>query len=152
MEPIIKESKHTRDFAAPFEKPWHYFVKLVILSIFLLIDVTLNATSEYGNFNNINGTSKSATSNLAKDQIHKLHILLSSYQLLSQISSFTIIFSLICDTFPFQIGLIGVLLKRFKLGLCIYAAYIITTLVLNGVRLVSCSEKLGNILIQEGVI
>ncbi len=135
---VLNTSRQGQDLATPLDKTWLYLTRIVILSIVLLVDLTLNATSEYEHFNYNNKYNESSNASyLKRDQIHKVHILLCSLQLLSQMSSFIILFSLLCDTFPFQIGLIGVLLKRFKSVLYLYGAYIVMTLVLSCVRLVS---------------
>ena len=108
------------------QQNWYYLFKIILLSIFLLLDLILNATSEFENFELY-----------TREQIHKIHILLSSIQILIQMSSFTIIFSLLCDTFPFQIGLIGVLIETFMPAFVFQLLYIILTLVTSGVRIVS---------------
>ncbi len=110
-----------------------YFFKLILLAICLfIVDLTLNATSEFQNFDD--GYSNKDT----REDTHKIHILLCSVQFLGQMSSFTILFSILCDTFPFQIGLIGVLMERFTSVLLLNLVYIVLTLILSGVRLV-CS-------------
>ena len=119
----------SQEFPTPLDRPWHYFTKIAVLAIFLLSDLTLNATTEFENFNY-------DKSNFEVDQILKVHILLCSFQLLCQMSSFTIIFSLLCDTFPFQIGLIGVLFQKFKSVIYLCVIYILMTLVLCSFRLV----------------
>ena len=79
-------------------------------------------------------------------------MLLCSIQFLGQMSSFTILFSILCDTFPFQIGLIGVLMERFTSVLLLNLIYIVLTLVSSGVRLVciaACSWNTGRQLLKK---
>ena len=108
------------------QQNFFYLFKVILLSSCLLMDLIVNATSEFENFEHY-----------SREQTHKIHILLCSIQFLIQMSSFSIIFSLLCDTFPFQIGLIGVLIETFMPGFVFQFIYIILTLVTSGIRIVS---------------
>jgi len=116
-----------------------YFFKLTLLAICLFfVDLVLNAIIEFDDFDNENNNLT-----YTRERIHKTHILLCSIQFLGQMSSFTILFSILCDTFPFQIGLIGVLMERFTTVLLLSLIYIVLTLVVSGIRLVCIYCKIG---------
>lgn len=132
MSSLEKRKNHqyytssTPDDALTSQQNWYYLLKIILLTTFLLLDLTLNATSEFEHF-----------ANYTREQIHKIQILLCSIQILSQMSSFSIVFSLLSDTFPFQIGLIGALIETFMPVFVFQFIYIILTLVISGIRMVS---------------
>ena len=105
---------------------WCLTFRVLFLCIFIIFDIVVNATSEFEPF-----------LNYSSDQIHKTHILLSSLQILSQLTSCSIVLSLFFDTFPFQIGLANMLLKQFTLVFVLRPVYIVLTLTICGERLVS---------------
>lgn len=102
-----------------------YILKLILLSICILTDLTSNSTSEFETLRD------------NREESYKIQFLLCSLQILSQISTFTILFSQLFDTLPFQIGLVNVLFERFQTLVVLDFLYIILTLVTVGIRMVS---------------
>lgn len=119
---------------------YSFLLKLILLSTCIFIDLILNATSEFQILDN-NSINTDDTNNYYSDnsrkELHKKHILLCSLQIFSQVSTFAILFSQLCDTFPFKIGLLGTLLERFKVMLILHLIYILLTFIISGIRLVS---------------
>jgi len=111
---------------------YSYFIKLAILLLFQLCDLYLNSTSEYKDF-----VQPDADFKIESSRSNKIHLLLCTLQILAQLSSFTVMFSLLCETLPFQIGLIGVLTKHFSFMLCLQGLYLSLTILTSGLRLVS---------------
>ena len=73
--------------------PW----KLALLGLLLVIDMVTQATSDYGDFGTSSGA---ATFSFA-------------FSLLTQFATAATIYSILSQTFPFQIGLVGVVTSRF---------------------------------------
>ena len=119
---------------------WQYFLKVTILVLFQICDLALNSTSEYKEFVSFNGEQQQDEIE-SKLRSNKIQLLLCTLQILSQLSSFTVIFSLFCDTFPFQIGLIGVLTKRFSCMLSLQGVYCTLTILVSSLRLVNLYIK-----------
>ncbi len=114
---------------------WQYFLKLSILIVFLSSDLALNSTSEYKEFADQDDAGKEYVE--LKLRSNKIHLLTCTLQMLSQLSSFTVVFSLFCDTFPFQIGLIGLLTKQFSTMLSLQFVYFGLTIIVASLRLVN---------------
>ena len=110
---------------------WRYFLQLFILVLFLSCDLWINCTAEYKEFASLD---YNEIENVIRS--NKIHLLLCTLQVLAQLSSFTVIFALVCHTFPFQIGLIGVLSKRFSFVLLLQGLYFAMTVIVSGMRLV----------------
>jgi hypothetical protein len=60
-----------------------------------------------------------------------------SVHLVVQITLFLTLFLLLCDTFLFQVGLLGVLFAHFRAVLILQPIYVVYTLLLDGYRIVS---------------
>ena len=105
--------------------------KLLLLILLILFDVAINGSAEYDDFSRDedDGVDNGGS---AKN----LHMLLLGLQLLSQLLIFSLLFSLISGTFPFRVGLIGILARRFRLVLMMHPAYILISCVVGGMRLV----------------
>ncbi len=109
---------------------WFYFLKLVLLVVFQTCDLVLISTSDCKEFG-------SGDNSESQNRLKKIQLLLCTLQILSQLACFTVIFSLLCDTFPFQIGLIGVLTKRFWRMLSLHGIYFILTIIVSSVRVMN---------------
>lgn len=99
------------------------YSKIIAMVLFLTIDLGLNSVLDYDLFNQnpINSTT---------------HLLLGllGIQVVIQISIFVILFTAIADTFVFRVGLLGLLLKKFRVVLLMQPVYIAITLVTGAFR------------------
>lgn len=152
---------------------WQYFLKLCLLFLFQAFDLALNSTAEYNTFTSSHAhahahaytygdtrtpSHDSSASSIAtssdhdirdiKLRLNKIHLFLCTCQVLTQLSSFTAMFSLFCATFPFQIGLIGVLTKRFSRMLILQGVYFILTMVVCSVRLSTLYDSDGVTMVE----
>jgi len=105
-----------------------YLLKIFTLTLFLVFDLVINGTSEFKDFSKTQKT---------WNRVKRAHLLLAGFQIIGQISTFLCIFLLFCDTFPFQVGLLGVLTKRYSTLLRLYLIYFGMTCLVNGLRVVS---------------
>lgn len=64
-------------------------------------------------------------------------VVCGSVHLVVQITLFLTLFLLLCDTFLFQVGLLGVLFAHFRAVLILQPIYVVYTLLLDGYRIVS---------------
>lgn len=88
--------------------------KLGIMIFLLLIDLGLNSSLDYDSFN----TSMSSGNLLA----------FLAAQIIVQIVIFLVLFLAMADTFLFRVGLLGLLLKKFRFILCIHPIYLALTI------------------------
>ena len=116
----------------PIKSHQLFLIKLFVLSLCFIIDIALNSLAEYEDF-----TSKTELSSSSKMNGKHLYLLLTAMQVFSQISAFSCLFLLFCDTFPFQIGLLDLLAKRFSTVLCFHVVYFGLTCLICGLRMVS---------------
>jgi hypothetical protein len=95
-------------------------LKIVVMFFFIIVDLGLNAFLDYDRFNDQNNNHANAT-----------HLLLGlcGLQIVIEISIFLILFMSMADTFLFRVGLLGLLIKKFKLILIIHPLYIAITLI-----------------------
>lgn len=107
----------------------HLF-KLSAMVFCLLIDLVINCISEFKEFSDSPQTSH---------RVKRVHYFLTGLQAICQISTFLCLFLLLCDTFPFQIGLLGALSKRFSIVLWLHLIYFGMTCLVSGLRLVRFS-------------
>ena len=97
-----------------------YFMKLFMLTFCLSCDLFLSSISEY-----------KVGSGQERDKYKMLHHL----SVLAILSSFAMIFSLICSTLPFRIGLVGEVVKNFSGMLAVTVLYLILTLGTGSMRM-----------------
>ena len=114
-----------------------FLIKLFVLSLCFLTDISLNSLSEYEDFTSSTATTTTESSSSSKMNGKHIHLLLTFMQVFSQISAFSCLFLLFCDTLPFQIGLLDVLANRFSTVLWFHAVYFGLTCLICGLRIVS---------------
>ena len=100
------------------------YSKIIAMVLFLTVDLGLNSVLDYDLFNQVPVNSTS-------------HLLLGllGIQVVIQISIFVILFTAIADTFLFRVGLLGLLLKKFRLVLVMQPVYIGITLITGAFRI-----------------
>mmetsp|Transcript_20373 Transcript_20373/g.29847 ORF Transcript_20373/g.29847 Transcript_20373/m.29847 type:complete len:205 (+) Transcript_20373:266-880(+) len=76
-----------------------------------------------------------------QDRLKNIHVLLFGLQVLCQISIFSTWFLLVCETFPFQVGLLGVLAEEYIFFLLLYILYLVLTCIVGGLRLAVMHEN-----------
>ena len=104
-----------------------YYIKLAMMALFICGDLFINSTAEYEALNT--GTSY--------DQMSQLQIILLGSSILLQASIFSAFFLMLVDTFPFQVGLVGVVGKKFRYMLIAQVSYSLMTIIVGAMRLVS---------------
>lgn len=100
--------------------PW----KLALLGILLVIDMVIQATSDYGDFGTASGA---ATFSFA-------------CSLLTQFALGATIYSIMAQTFPFQVGLVGVVTSRFHKLFLVALLYFILTIFASGLRVMNLRD------------
>ena len=107
--------------------------KLIAMVIFLLIDLGLNSILDYDLFNN-----QTASNNAS-------HLLLGllGFQAVVEISAFLILFIAMADTFLFRVGLLGLLIRKFRVVLLLHPVYIAITIASGALRVRHLSQ-IGN--------
>lgn len=103
--------------------PW----KLALLGILLVIDMVIQATSDFGDF----GTSSGAAT------------FAFAFSLLTQLATAATIYSILAQTFPFQVGLVGVVTSRFHKLLLVTLLYFIITIFASGLRVMNLRDADG---------
>eukprot|EP01035_Chromulina_nebulosa_P024422 gene24422-31801_t len=99
---------------------WFAHGKVISMLFFVFTDLALNSTLDYDTYNN----------NLTKNIILGLFGL----QVIIEISIFLVLFLATADTFLFRVGLLGVLMRTFRLVLIIHPIYFVLTLVTGAYR------------------
>ena len=97
---------------------------LALLGLLLVIDMVIQATSDYGDF----GTSPGAAT------------FSFAFSLLTQFATAATIYSILSQTFPFQIGLVGVVTSRFHKLLLVTLLYFIITIFASGLRVMNLRD------------
>jgi len=103
----------------------HLF-KFTAMVFCLLFDLVINSISDFKDFSDSLQT---------WNRVRRVHYLLSGLQAIGQMSIFLCLFLLLCNTFPFQIGLLGVLTKRFSIVLWLHLIYFGMTCLVTALRL-----------------
>jgi hypothetical protein len=94
--------------------------KLIVMSIFLMIDLGLNSSLDY---------------DLTKSTSFTIILGLFGLQIIIQLSVFLILFLTIADTFLFRVGLLNILLKKTRLVIFFQAIYLMLTIIAGALRL-----------------
>lgn len=127
----------------------YYFVKLTLFSTLQLLDIFINSTCEYrqleieveveiGRNRNLDDDDRASDHGENRwDRFYSIQLIFVVIQIMGQISSFAVMSSILCGTFPFKIGLVGVLIERFSLMLSMQGFYIFLTLLISSLRMVS---------------
>jgi hypothetical protein len=92
--------------------------KFFVMIMFLIIDLGLNSTVDYAYFD-------STTVILA----------LSGFHVVVELSIFITLFLAMADTFLFRVGLLGLLIKKFKTVLIVHPIYVTMTIVCGALKL-----------------
>lgn len=106
-----------------------YYIKLAMMALFICGDLFINSTAEYEALN--------VDSSTSYDQMSQLQIILLISSILLQASIFSAFFLMLVDTFPFQVGLVGVVGKKFRYMLIAQVSYSAMTIIVGAMRLVS---------------
>lgn len=94
--------------------------KLIVMSIFLMIDLGINSSLDY---------------DMSKNSSYTAILGLFGLQIIIQLSVFLILFLTIADTFLFRVGLLNILLKKTRLVIFFQAIYLMLTLITGALRL-----------------
>jgi hypothetical protein len=106
-----------------------YFIKIFMVITFQVLDLVINSWCEFKNVHD--GTSLS--------QSRRMNLVLFTIQILMQLSCFTLVILLMCDTLPFRVGLVHIFLKRFGYMIITLGIYLFLTVLVGGIRLSSLS-------------
>ena len=93
--------------------------------ILLLLDLLMNCSFDYDNYN------------LTETDVIAVPL---AIQIVIEISVFLVLFLTMADTYLFRVGLLGVLLKKFRLVLLLHPLYMCLTLATGALRI----RKLGS--------
>ena len=99
-----------------------YFTKFIMLAFFLSWDLFLSSMCEFKVFSD------------DEEKNNKIHVMLVTLVTLLSLSSFTTIFSMVCDTFPFRVGLVGALIKEFSTTLVMISLNLFLTIFVGTMR------------------
>lgn len=145
----MQKTKHDHDpFNAPISShQYEYIAKMISMAVFLLFDLSLNSITEFQNFTESSLPVETTVSSeeesflgpptSSDDGMRKTQLMLCGLQLLGQLSIFATLFLFLCDTFPFQVGLLGVLMRRFTTILWLHFGYFSMTILISVLRMVS---------------
>lgn len=101
-----------------------YGTKVVAMCVVLLIDMALNSTLDYDSYNDTyNGKAAS-----------RLLLGLYGLQVVMQIAVFLVLFLAMADTFLFRVGLLGLLIKKFRTVLLVHPIYFALTIACGAYR------------------
>jgi hypothetical protein len=110
-----------------------YYVKFSLLIVFILGDLFLNSKVEYEGM-------LTSYDQMDVERMQQLQVILFGCIIVVQVSLFSSFFLMLCDTLPFQVGLIGMLAKQFKALLILQPSYLVLTCIVGAMRMVSLSE------------
>jgi hypothetical protein len=99
------------------------YVKVMVMGLFLCFDLGLNCTLDYEKFND---NHKSYPQNFLLGLV--------GLQVIIEVSIFLLLFLCMADTFLFRVGMLGLLLRKFRLVLMFHPIYIAFTLAAGLVR------------------
>ena len=108
-----------------------FYAKFALMILFILGDLYLNSKAEY------EALQSYSTGEDDIERITQIQIILFGCILLVQVSIFSIFFLILCDTYPFQMGLLGNLARQFKSLLILHPVYFAISSVVGCLRLVS---------------
>ena len=108
--------------------PLAFFVKGVLMVVLLCVDAFWNSSNEYDDY----GTNVQ---------------LAFGGQLFIQVFVFIVLFLILCDTYPFQIGLLSELLADFKPVLGIHPLYILSTMALGIWRMTIIADGVTSVMV-----
>ena len=100
-------------------------MKVIVMFVLLCVDLSFNCSFDYDNYN-ISGSD--------------LNIVPLAIQLIIEISIFLVLFLTMAETYLFRVGLLGILIKKFRYVLILQPIYICFTLVTGVYRI----KRLGD--------
>ncbi len=108
------------------KKDW-FFAKFALMVIFVTLDVYLNSKAEY----------EALVTKSSLDELSQLQMLLFGSGILLQISLASAFFLILCNTFPFQVGLLAPIFQvgTLKWLLVLQPVYFVLTCIVGGMRL-----------------
>ncbi|KAL3770622.1 hypothetical protein ACHAWO_009386 [Cyclotella atomus] len=119
-----------------------YYIKLVMMAIFIAGDLFVNSKSEYEALQVDEPTDTSqqllfppSNRSTAYEEMSQLQIILLGCSILLQASIFSAFFLILADTFPFQVGLLGVVGAQFKHMPIAQGLYSLMTISVGAMRL-----------------
>jgi hypothetical protein len=101
-----------------------YVSKLIAIIVFLLVDLSLNSVLDYASFNDNNNGKRA----------YQLLLGLAGLHVVVQITIFLILFLAMADTFLFRVGLLGLLMKKFRGVVLMQVLYLVFTIALGAYR------------------
>jgi hypothetical protein len=120
-EPVVDNEMHPQKNG--------FYIKFALLISFLAADAYLNSKAEYEAME-MDGKS-------SIDELSQLQMVLFGSTIILQLSIASSIFLILCNTFPFQVGVMFPFLNGiFKLFLVLQPAYMILSCAVGGMRLV----------------
>lgn len=121
-----------------------YYIKFAMMVLFICGDLFVNSKAEYealdveiSSTDTQHGVIHPSYSSAEYDRMSQLQIILFGCSILLQASIFSAFFLILVDTFPFQVGLIGVVGKQFNHMLIAQGSYGIVSAIVGVMRLVS---------------
>ena len=96
-----------------------YLFKFSCMLILLGADLALNSSLEYDLYR----------------QNEEIALIMFGIHVIVQILTFLTLFLMLCDTYLFRVGLLGILFSHFRQVLLMYPVYIVSTILLGGFRL-----------------
>ena len=127
------------EMIAPKKDLW-FCTKLAFIILFIAGDIYLNSKADYEALLQFDASKTTSHTNNTNEwaQLSQLQMLLFGCAIILQLSIASALFLILCNTFPFQVGLMfpfkaGV----FKLFLILQPLYMILSCIVGGMRLVS---------------
>jgi Zn-dependent protease with chaperone function len=114
----MKNTKNTTLTSSTSQIKKSNYSKFFIMSFFIIIDIGLNSSLDYDNY--------------AENNI--LLIGLFGAQVIVQITIFLVLFLATADTFLFQVGLLGILVRKVSITLMLQFLYFIVTIINGALR------------------
>ncbi|CAM9294831.1 unnamed protein product [Ectocarpus sp. 8 AP-2014] len=111
-------------------------VKLFIMVFLTVVDMTLNSSVEHETFGTWDETGRDGTA----------LVLILGFQLVVQVGNFACLFLMMFETYPFRVGLMGMLTSQYLTVYVINVLYFVTTACVYGYRvaaMVQAEEGMG---------
>ncbi|CAM9701068.1 unnamed protein product, partial [Ectocarpus sp. 13 AM-2016] len=99
-------------------------VKIFIMVFLTVIDMTLNSSVEHETFGTWDGTGRDGTA----------LVLILGFQLVVQVGNFACLFLMMFETYPFRVGLMGMLTSQYLTVYVINVLYFVATACVYGYR------------------
>ena len=118
-----------------------YYIKLIMMSLFIFGDLFVNSKAEFEALEVDKRLLPSYYEATNNDSMGQLQIILFGCNILLQASIFSAFFLILVDTFPFQVGLIGVIWRQFKSMIIGQGCYSAISIIVGTMRLVRVNEN-----------